>query len=72
MSVFIACEISYNSAKEGNATRERAISRQEGKVCRYNQGRLNQWAHWARVQGPRIFFIFEGSPTDCGEIIFLN
>ena len=21
------------------------------------QGRLNQWAHWARAQGPRIFFI---------------
>ena len=20
------------------------------------QGRLNQWAHWARAQGPRIFF----------------
>jgi len=20
------------------------------------QGRLNQWAHWARVQGPRVFF----------------
>jgi len=24
------------------------------------QGRLNQWAHWARAQGPRIFFLFEG------------
>ena len=34
-------------------------------VC---QGRLNQWAHWARAQGPRIFFLFEGPPTGCGEI----
>ena len=34
------------------------------------QGRLNQWAHWARAQGPRIFFLFEGPPTGCGEIIF--
>ena len=24
------------------------------------QGRLNQWAHWARAQGPRIFFLFDG------------
>jgi len=38
----------------------------------YIQGRLNQWAHWARAQGPRIFFLFEGPPTGCGEIIFLN
>jgi len=22
------------------------------------QGRLNQWAHWARAQSPRIFFSF--------------
>jgi len=34
------------------------------------QGRLNQWAHWARGQGPRIFFRFEGSPTDSGENFF--
>jgi len=33
-----------------------------------NQGRLNQWAHWARAQGPRIFFLFERPPTGCGEI----
>jgi len=32
------------------------------------QGRLSQWAHWARAQGPRIFFLFEGPPTGCGEI----
>jgi len=38
----------------------------------YIQGRLNQWAHWARAQGPRIFFLFEGPPTGCGEIIFSN
>jgi len=37
-----------------------------------HQGRLNQWAHWARAQGPRIFFLFEGPPTGCGEIKFLN
>ena len=24
------------------------------------QGRLNEWAHWARAQGPRIYFLFEG------------
>jgi len=36
------------------------------------QGRLNQWAHWARVQGPRIFFLFEGPPIGCGEINFLK
>ena len=34
------------------------------------QGRLNQWAHWARAQGPRIFFLFEEPPTGCCEIIF--
>jgi len=39
--------------------------------CRF-QGRLNQWAHWARAQGPRIFFLFEWPPTGCGEIIFLK
>jgi len=27
-----------------------------------NQGRLNQWAHWARAQGPRIFFFFLRGP----------
>jgi len=34
------------------------------------QGRLNQWSHWARAQDPRIFFLFEGPPTGCGEISF--
>jgi len=29
-------------------------------------GRLNQWTHWARAQGPRIFFLFEGPLTVCG------
>jgi len=24
------------------------------------QGRLDQWAHWAHAQSPRIFFLFEG------------
>jgi len=36
----------------------------------FSHGRLNQWAHWARAHGPRIFFLFEGPPTGCGEIIF--
>ena len=36
------------------------------------QGRLNQWAHWARAQGLRIFFSFWRAPTGCGEIFFLN
>ena len=31
------------------------------------QGRLNQWTHWARAQGPG-FFSFRGPPTGCGEI----
>ena len=25
-----------------------------------NQGRLNQWAHWARAQGPGFFFFLRG------------
>ena len=32
------------------------------------QGRLNQWAHWARAQGPGFFYLCEGPPTGCGEI----
>jgi len=28
------------------------------------QGRLNQWAHWARAKGPRIFFSFGGDPIN--------
>ena len=36
------------------------------------QGRLNQWAHLARAQGPGFFFLFEGPPTGCGEIIFFK
>ena len=36
------------------------------------QGRLNQWAHWARAQGFQDFFLFEGPPTGCGEINFLK
>jgi len=24
----------------------------------FEHGRLNQWAHWARAQGPRIFVSF--------------
>ena len=37
------------------------------RVCR-TQGRLNQRAHWARAQDPRIIFLFEGPPTGSGEI----
>ena len=29
---------------------------------RHRQGRLNQWAHWARAQGFRIFFSLSGAP----------
>jgi len=36
------------------------------------QGRLNQWAHWARAQGPGFLFLFEGPPTGCGEIMLLK
>jgi len=43
-----------------------------GSSDRGSQGRLNQWAHWARAQGPRIFFLFEGAPTGCGEINVLK
>jgi len=31
-----------------------------GSMMTYVQGRLNQWAHWARAQGARIFLHFEG------------
>jgi len=41
-------------------------------ACCPIQGRLNQWAHWARAQGPRIFFLFVGPPTGCGEVKFLK
>ena len=27
---------------------------------RCGQGRLNQWAHWARAQGPGFFFFLRG------------
>ena len=40
-------------------------------ILRSDQGRINQWAHWARVQAP-VFFLFEGPPTGCGERIFLT
>jgi len=45
---------------------------EEGKrefVLCPRQGRLKQWA---RAQGPRIFFLFEGPPTGCGEIKLLK
>ena len=33
------------------------------------QGRLNQWAYWARAKGPRIFFLSEGTPsTGCSVV----
>jgi len=35
-------------------------------------GRLNQWAHWARAQGRRIFFLSKGLPTGCGKINFFK
>jgi len=31
------------------------MSPQENRTTATGQGRLNQWAHWARAQGPRIF-----------------
>ena len=33
---------------------------QEINLCDFGQSRLNQWTRWARAQGPRIFFVFEG------------
>jgi len=30
------------------------------KGGRFGRGRLNQWAHWARAQGPRFFFFLRG------------
>ena len=27
---------------------------------RAGQGRLNQWAHWTRAQGPRLFSFLRG------------
>ena len=48
------------------------IARDGRKVYTWSlQGSLSQWAlHWARAQGPRIFFLFEGPPTGCGKIFF--
>jgi len=44
-----------------------------GLDTKTTQGRLNQWAHWARADpAPDFFFLFEGPPTGCGEIIFLK
>ena len=42
------------------------------QLQRLQQGRLNQWAQWARAQGPRVFFLFEGPQTGCGEINFFK
>ena len=39
---------------------------------RCNQGRLNQWAHWAFAQDPRIFFSFWGAPNWLWWNNFLN
>jgi len=37
------------------------IVRQTQFLTGRRQGRLNQWAHWARAQGPGYFsFLFEG------------
>jgi len=35
-----------------------------------HQGRLNQWPHWARAQGPRIFFLFEGPQLAVVKLFF--
>jgi len=48
------------------ATRYRFRCR--SKLATYRQGRLNQWAHWARAQGPRIFF--EGPQLAVVKYIF--
>jgi len=34
------------------------------------QGRLNQWAHWARAQGPRIFLRASNWLWLCGKMNF--
>ena len=44
----------------------------EGCSHELNQGRLNQWAHWARAQSSLIFPLFEDLPTGCGEINFFK
>ena len=36
----------------------------------YSQGRLNQWAHWARAQGLWIIFLFEGPQLAVVKLIF--
>jgi len=43
-----------------------------GGLLRLLLGRLYQWALWARAHGHRIFFLFEGPPTGCGELNFLK
>jgi len=68
-----------NSSKPAARCCSRRMGQTDGQTpCRYVdlawcvQDCLNQWAHWARAQGPRIFFLFEGPPTGCGEINFFK
>jgi len=64
--------ISASRARRSAASRGvHCVSEKEPTMTWY-QGRLNQWAHWAHAQGPRISFSFWGAPTGCGEINFLK
>jgi len=68
-----AAMMQWLEAQERTQRRLEVISDQRPSVhvdTPSTQGRLNQWAHWARAQGPRIFFLFEGPATGCGEINF--
>ena len=48
----------YYNMVPSNTTLPRKLQPDRHRFNRfYRQGRLNQWAHWARAQGPRIFFL---------------
>jgi len=57
------------SLADGTHIRNRPNSTVENTQTN-TQGRLNQWAHWARARGPGFFSFFWGGATGCGEIIF--
>jgi len=72
---FQSCLLSCNSLATCTNIRERIndwLTNWRSSGVTVQQGRLNQWAHWARAQDHRIFFSFWGAPTGCGEIFFLT
>jgi len=50
-------------------TTENAYTQRAAQTA-VGQGRLNQWAHWARAHGPRIFFFLRGPQLAVVKYIF--